>query len=289
LKTVFSPGLEVEGLSISNPDGFSGGDFLVADKAAFRIKLMPLLNRDYEIDTVELSGATLNLVVDADGVNNWSSLTGSAGVPVEDPGPGQVFTFNQIIISGVAIDEVQVNYVDQLDGRTLSASNINLNIPELVYGEPLDLAMSFQLSSTNPDIESDISLSSIVTYDLENNIYALENLALDFLDSRLEADLSSNDGNINGSINFSSENAGELLDLFDQPELAEHIDDIHLMVYLDGNADLIQLYPFDLNLNVSGSPLISPTNLHFYTNAEIDIEDKTSCSMILVYRCSIYS
>ena len=349
--------MEVEGLSISNPAGFADGEFLLADQAAFRIKLMPLLNQEYEIDTVALSGATINLAVDADGVNNWSTTLGQADGPATDPSQNEGLAFNQLIIGGVAVDTVQVNYLNRANGQIINADDITVNIPALVYGAPLELAMTMHLSASNPnmteiaDIESDITLNSTVTYDLENNIYAVENLGLDFLDSRLEAnlisnndiisgsinfnteqtpellslfgqselaasmqemedlepginlnsalsydlennsyrlenldleflgstleaDLRNNDGNINGSINFNSENTGGLLSLFGQAELAEHIDDIQLLVYLDGNTENLLLLPFDLNFSLSGEPLVSPTNVHLYTNAELDLNDQ---------------
>ena len=350
-------GLELEGLSISNPAGFSDGEFLLAEQAAFRIKLMPLLNQEYEIDTIQLSGATINLTVDPDGANNWSTPPNSADEADTDSPQDEGLAFNQLIIGGVAVDTVQVNYVNQANGQSINADNITVNIPALVYGEPLELAMSLHLSASNPnmadiaDIESDISLNSTVTYDLENNIYAVENLRLDFLDSRLEAnlisnngiisgainfdteqtpellslfgqselagrmqgmaglersinlnsalsydldnnnyrlenldleflgstleaDLRNNNGNISGSINFVSENTGDLLSLFGQAELAERVDDIQLLVYLDGNTENLLLLPFDLNFSLSGDPLLSPTNVHFYTNAELDISDE---------------
>ena len=350
-------GLEIEGLNIANPAGFSNSNFLSAEQAAFRIKLMPLLKQEYEIDTVLLSGAALNLEVDPNGNNNWSSLADSGEEPVEESVPGEGLVFNKLIIGGVAVDTVQVNYVNRANGQTVNAENITVNIPALVYGEPLELDMNLHLSANNPniagitDIESDINLNSTVIYDLTNSIYTLENFRLEVLDSRLEANLSSNDGNIsgsinfntertpelialfgqselaermqgmqgldssinlitavtydfdnniyrlenldleflgssleadlrnndgsiNGSINFSSENASELLTLFDQAELAERIDDIQLLVYLDGNAENLLLLPFDLNFSLSGEPLISPTNIHLYTNAELNLDDE---------------
>lgn len=350
-------GLRVEGLSISNPEGFTNSMFLSAEQAAFRIKLMPLLSQEYEVDTVILNGATLNLEVNAEGNNNWSSLGGSDQPRLEDSAPSEGLVFNQLIIGGVAIDRVEVNYTDQTNGQTINADDITVNIPELIYGEPLELAMSLHLVASNPniveipDIESDITLTSSVTYDLENNVYALENFGLDVLDSRLEANLSSSDGNIsgsvnfstdrtpellalfgqgeladrmqsmqdldssiklntavtydpdqniyrlenldleflgstleadlrnsdgsiNGSINFNSGNAGDLLNLFGQTELADRIDDIQLLVYLDGNSENLLLLPFDLNFSVSGEPLTTPTNVHLYTNAELNLDDE---------------
>lgn len=346
-------GIELEGINIANPNGFSTETFFSADRAAFRIKLMPLLNQAYEIDTVELSNAILNLEVNTEGRNNWSDLSGTAdeGADPDETESATAFTFNQLIIGGVAITDVDINYIDQPNDRTVSVADLGMNIPELVFGEALELAMNFQLNATNPDLSSDINLSSTLTYDLENSIYALEGLNLDFLnsnlqadlvnadttvngsinfnsdasaellalfgqadlaqkinamtglnktlslstnvtfntdnnnftledfglnflESNLEADLRSIDGDINGSINFSTERSRELLTLFDQNELAEHIDDIQLLVFLDGNTDVIQLFPFDLNVGVSGSPLSEPANIHFYTNAEIDVDDE---------------
>ena len=342
-------GLDIEGLSIANLDGFSNEPLLVADKAAFRIKLMPMLKQAYEIDTIKLSGANLNLEVNTDGVNNWSGVANSSSAePTEASDAGDSFNLNQIIIGGVNINSVQVNYLDQANNRSISANNVNITIPELIYGEPLGLEMDFQLSAMNPDIESNVNLSTTLRYDLDNSIYTIENLTLnilesqlqadlrsdngnidgtiafnteqsqalfallgqtdlvtrlegtdsainlsstvsydgennnfsignldlEFLGSQLEADLRSNDGDINGSINFTTERTQELFTLAGQEALAERINDIRLMVFLDGDNENIQLLPVDINLGLTGSPLLTTTNLHMYSNAEIDIEDE---------------
>lgn len=271
-------GLEIEGLEISNPESFSAPEreFLYSDYAAFRIKLMPLLDQEYEIDTVELRGTRLNLMVNAAGVSNWSAIpenddpTDSAA----DRDSQNAFPFNKLIIGGVAINDVQVNYLNQLDDQTITASNININIPALVYGEPLELGMSFRLNSSNPALVSDINLSSTVLYDLENNNYALRDLNLDFLDSRLQADLRSNDGDFSGSINFSSERTRELFGLFGQGELAERVDNMQLLIYLTGDSENIVFSPFDLSLDVSGAPLRSAAQVHLFTNAELNLDDE---------------
>jgi AsmA protein len=346
-------GIELEGLSIANPAGFSSDTFFSADRAAFRIRLMPLLNQEYEIDTVVLSNALLNLEVKADGANNWSGLADidEENIDLVESETNDDFPFNKLIIGGVAISDVQVNYIDQANAQNISISDFSLNVPELVFGEPLELAMNFQLDASNPDISSAINLSSTLTYDLDNSIYALEDLNLDFLnsnlqanlvsaedtvsgsinvdsdataellglfgqselaqklnamsgleksislntnvtfntddnnftledfelnflESRLEADLRIFDEDINGTINFNTDRSRELLTLLDQDELAEHVDNIQVLVFLDGNTDIIQVFPFDLNIGVSGSPLNAPENIHFYTNAEIDIDDE---------------
>ena len=281
IQTSFYPwlGLEIEGLSISNPENFvlsgrTDREFLYSDYAAFRIKLMPLLNQEYEIDTVELRGTRLNLAVNSAGVSNWSGFSATDDPGNTDTSESTSFSFNKLIIGGVAIEDVQVNYIDQVSDQNITASEINMSIPELVYGEPLQLNMSFRLNSSNPSLVSDISLSSTVIYDLDNDIYALNDLNLDFLDSRLQADLRSDNGDISGTVNFSSERTRELFALFGQSELAERVDNMQLLIFLDGNADNIIFSPFDLNIDISGSPLRSPTQLHLFTNAELNLDDE---------------
>lgn len=273
-------GLELEGLSISNPENFSVSgqsdrEFLYSDYAAFRIKLMPLLNQEYEIDTVQLRGTRLNLAVNAAGASNWSSFSATEEQANQDTGSDSgAISFNKLIIGGVAVEDVQVNYVNQVNDQTITASDINISIPELIYGEPLQLDMTFRLNSTNPALVSDISLNSTVIYDLDNNIYGLNDLTLDFLDSQLQADLRSDNGAVSGSINFSSERTRELFALFGQSELSEHIDNMQLLVFLDGDTDTIRFSPFDLNIDVSGSPLKTPAQVHLFTNAELNLDDE---------------
>ena len=59
---------------------------------------MPLLNQQYEIDTIELAGAQLNLEINANGISNWSGLAGSASQEPAEVSADESFAFNQLII-----------------------------------------------------------------------------------------------------------------------------------------------------------------------------------------------
>jgi len=71
-------GLEVEKITMGNAEGFGEEDFLHADQIAMRIKTMPLLKKQYELDTLKLHGVKLNLVKDKQGKTNWEDLAGEA-------------------------------------------------------------------------------------------------------------------------------------------------------------------------------------------------------------------
>ena len=67
-------GLDVEGVSLSNAKGFGEAPFLQTKTIKVRAKLMPLLRKELEMDTMVLHGATINLAKNAEGVTNWDDM-----------------------------------------------------------------------------------------------------------------------------------------------------------------------------------------------------------------------
>lgn len=265
-------GIQVEGLQISNPAGFSENTFVQSDFAALRVRLMPLLSRDLEIDTMVLRGTTVNLEVDDEGYNNWSfaSLGSEENQDGPDSNDGSP-DFNQLIIGGVQIEDVLINYANLQSDQGISASNINLQIPALVYGDPLDINLSLQLSANQSALQSELNLSATVSYDLDNNNYALNNLVLDFLDSRLVASLSNNDGDISATMDFNTQRSTEILALLGQAELAEQIQSISLNLQANGNEAALQLDNLSLNLQLSDAILSESSTLNLQAEGTLDL------------------
>ena len=54
-------GLEADGVAMGNAPGFGDAPFLRVDYAKVRVKLLPLLRQRYEVDTVRIRGAVVNL------------------------------------------------------------------------------------------------------------------------------------------------------------------------------------------------------------------------------------
>ena len=72
-------GLDIGPVSLSNGKGFSARPFASMKAVQVRIKLLPLLTRQVEMDTVVLQGLNLSLETDLSGKTNWSDLAGAAG------------------------------------------------------------------------------------------------------------------------------------------------------------------------------------------------------------------
>jgi len=169
-------GLTLENVLIQSPDGFSGNPLLQAEHAKFRTKLLPLLDREYEIDTIELTGTRLYLETNITGQGNWE-------LPVEtgksDQGNAQASpVFNKLVLGGVDIRDAGITFDDRFNDVIYELDNITVNTGELVYGEPVSLSMGLSASSSRPLLSSRLQLSGTLLYDLANERYDLDPLTL---------------------------------------------------------------------------------------------------------------
>ncbi len=173
-------GVTLNDATISNAPDFSNTPMLQAQHAEVRIKLLPLLRSEYEIDTVRLQGVKLNLEVAGDGRTNWQDLSAepsSENTEAEiagDQGPA----VKNIILGGVTIEDTSLIYDNQFNNTHYEISNLAMTIGELIYGAPLDVALSMDLLSRNPQLASKANLAGTVTYDVDNGLYNLNPLTL---------------------------------------------------------------------------------------------------------------
>ncbi len=67
-------GIETGGVRVGNAEGFQAESFAEIEQLGLKVKLMPLLSRRVEVDTLVLKGLRLNLEKDASGKTNWDDL-----------------------------------------------------------------------------------------------------------------------------------------------------------------------------------------------------------------------
>ena len=67
-------GVELGSLALSQPEGFGDEPFAAVEHAQVRAKLMPLLEKRLEVDTVQLKGLRLSLIRNQQGMGNWEDL-----------------------------------------------------------------------------------------------------------------------------------------------------------------------------------------------------------------------
>jgi AsmA protein len=172
--------LELGPLSLSNAEGFKADSFAKVDAAEIRIKLMPLLKKQLEMDTIVLDGLVLNLETNKDGKTNWDDLTQADEVIKEDKKPSEEKAgpaLAAVSIAGVKLSNANILWSDASKGESFQLRNLNLDTDPLVPGEPTALETAFDLISAKPEAKAHVTLSSKVMVDMENQQYALSDLA----------------------------------------------------------------------------------------------------------------
>ena len=167
-------GVEATDVAIADTEAFGAGPFASLDYLKLRVKTLPLLREAYEVDTVVVQGAVLNLVRNEQGVANWDRFDGAAE---KDDEP--LLSLAALALGGVAIEDARVT----LDNRQASVryefSDIDASIEELVYGDPVAMSLSFHGRSDKPALDATVALTGTINYTTDGRQFALAPLNAD--------------------------------------------------------------------------------------------------------------
>ncbi|MET0024744.1 MAG: AsmA family protein [Sedimenticola sp.] len=159
-------GIEIGGMELSNAEGFGDKAFAAVKHAAVRVKLMPLLSNQLEVDTIGLDGLALNLAKAKDGRTNWDDLAKGGDKERHeeehhDGGEGLA----GLAIGGVDISNAQVSWDDRSTGQHFEIEQFNLKSGSIVPGRPVGLEMSMALQSREPQVKATVNLEGTVSVD----------------------------------------------------------------------------------------------------------------------------
>jgi len=172
-------GLSFNQVSIGNRTGFDEAPLFLADNAHFRVKLLPMLRQHYELDTVQLYGARLNLTVNEEGVSNWGDLIANSDENTSATSESaQDLPLSDFVLGGVDIQNASIGLEDHSSGARYEINNLNFNTDELVYAAPIDLTLSMDVVSSNPQLSAEVLLNGTVNYDIDNGQYQLDPVTL---------------------------------------------------------------------------------------------------------------
>lgn len=173
-------GVEIGGLELSNAKGFGEQPFAVVSSAAVRVKLMPLLSRQLEVDTVGLDGLVLNLAKSREGATNWDDLV-QAGAPAEaeQPAASDGKGLEGFVIGGVDISDARISWDDRSTGQHYTVDQFFLKSGAIRPGSPVELELGAQLQSKEPELTAKVKLDSTVSLDEQAGMLNLKGLTLD--------------------------------------------------------------------------------------------------------------
>jgi AsmA protein len=175
-------GVDLQKVSLSNPPNFGGTPFARADDMEVRVKLLPLLKKQVEMDTVVLSGLDLNLIRNANGKTNWEDLTATkpqeippgAEPPKENTGEEEPSPLAGVAIAGLKIEAARVSWRDEVKNISYAIEHLNLATEPLVPGKPTQVKLTGDFSSSRPNVSGHLDFGGNVTADMEANHYYLQ-------------------------------------------------------------------------------------------------------------------
>ena len=100
-------GIETGGVRVGNAAGFKAEWFAEVDRLGLKVKLMPLLSRQVDVDNVLVKGLRLNLEKDAKGKTNWEDLAAQQDEPAPPDAAEPAGLEGEIGVGAGALDPFQ--------------------------------------------------------------------------------------------------------------------------------------------------------------------------------------
>jgi len=174
-------GIETGGVSLSNAKGFGDEPFAQVEQLGLRVKLLPLISRRVEVDTLVLDGLRLNLAKDAQGTSNWADLQAHADAeekPAEAPGADDRGGPLALKIQGIQLNDARVTWRDAQTGEHYVLQDLRLVSGSLEPGVQVPLKAGFRLASRQPKLDLQMQMQADVTVDAAFSHYQISSLEL---------------------------------------------------------------------------------------------------------------
>ncbi len=273
-------GVELGKVELGNAAGFDNPVFASTDKVSIRVKLLPLLSKRLEMDTVTIHGLTLNLARDAGGRSNWDDLakaggdTGSADRSTSSGSPASpdASAAAALAIGGLDIKDANLSWNDASSGQRFKIGNLTIQTGAISAGEPVDLKLALDVQAGESDVSRHITVEGKLDYDAGNKSLLVEDLQFEAEDVKITGQLRVD--NIDsapttmGTISIGEFNPKKLLGTFSEDALQTR----------DPNA----LTRVSLQATIAGKPnqlTVKPLTIHLddsTLNGEVAVSDIAS-------------
>lgn len=310
-----SLGVSLSDVTLSNPEGFVPEQMLEVSTLVAAVALMPLLNKDLQIQQLHLDGVTVNLVTAKNGRTSMDGLTSDqavASAPAETTAPVSAPGSQQLQLEDVSIRNLQLNMITEgspTQSLTLKSLNLTdfkanewapLDFELLVKSDPTQLNLKgsaqLQLSNNNQLVQlkdfvldtefQGLPLKQLV---LETDLkLALDKKQLDWQWQKLELDDIKGSGQL--AVNYAKQAVIKLDLKLDEVDtavyMAENTSTTEAEAASNTEPDLTALRQFDLDLKLAVKTL-KVSGLHT-ENLQLELSNKAGLVQIQNASADLY-
>lgn len=236
-------GVSTGKLVLDNAPGFTETKFAEIEASEIKVKLLPLLSKNLEVNRIVLKGLRLNLAKNKSGVSNWDDLTkteaksakqdqtsADAADKASKPNKEEAPLFAALAIGGIALEDAFIVWDDRQNDQHIELQKLNLKTDSLKFDEPIAIDLSVTIINAKPAVTERLELSTELTVNEALNVFAINDFKIT---SVTEAETLPN-GKINTAISANID-----IDLVKQtakiPDLKLSINDLTLTANLTGN------------------------------------------------------
>jgi len=170
IKLKFWPSIGADLGKISLSEFKSDKEFAAIEGLRVSLKLVPLLSKKLVVDEVEVKGVRATIVKFKDGRMNIDDLLS------KDDKKQEQFEFN---IDHVVFENAALTYRDEVQGTQYALSNVNLKTGRIAPNVPGKIDLSMTVKGNKPRLDLGIALKTRLTFDLEQQVFSLEDMGLD--------------------------------------------------------------------------------------------------------------
>ncbi len=182
-------GVELGAMELSNAEGFGPEPFARFEAVDVHIKLLPLLRKEVEMDTIALHGLQLSLGRNARGVSNWDDLVKPAApaaqavpekVPAEpaEAAASPAEAIAALAIGGIRIEQARVVWDDRQTAQRVAVNNLNLISGALRLNQAFPVELDFDVETAQPQLTGHIRFAAQLLLDLATQRYRLDKMEL---------------------------------------------------------------------------------------------------------------
>lgn len=172
-------GVRTEGLTLSQPEAI-GGDMLSVKTAQLRVKLLPLLSKRVEVDTVVLEQPLIRLVTLKNGTDSFAGLGDDSDDESSDDSDAPAAAV-ALVIQGLELTDGNIIIDDRQEDTRREISELNLVTGNLIGDQLASIKASGRMQeSGSPDV-TQFELNGEARIDVDSLALSARNLAADVL------------------------------------------------------------------------------------------------------------
>ena len=165
-------GVDIGPTQISNAAGFDAPYMARMEEVQVRVKLLPLLRKQLEVDTIRLNGLRLNLGKNKQGQTNWEDIVAhlekeseskpaarSGGDSDKAGGKSSAPALDRLVIGGIEVTDAQLRWDDRSTDSRYDINELSFVTGAIVPGEAFNLDLRFKLAATQPPVNGRVELN----------------------------------------------------------------------------------------------------------------------------------